>query len=78
MAQEFAETYHSLPWVAVFVSPIKRPVATARPLCDALSIDMQLRKGLKEICYGKWEDQTVDFVKQRYLNDYLRWLTEPS
>ena len=78
MAQEFAEAYRSLPWAAVFVSPMKRTVATAKPLCDALSITMQLRDGLKEIRYGKWEDQTVDFVKQHYLNDYLRWLAEPS
>ena len=78
MAQEFAEAYRSLPWKAVFVSPMKRTIATAKPLCDALSITMQLRDGLKEIRYGKWEDQTVDFVKQHYLNDYLRWLAEPS
>ncbi len=57
---------------------MKRTVATARPLCDALSLDMQLRDGLKEIRYGKWEGQTVDFVKQHYLSDYLRWLAEPS
>jgi broad specificity phosphatase PhoE len=78
MAEEFAETYRALPWAAVFVSPMKRTVATAGPLCDALSLEMQLRDGLKEIRYGKWEGQTVDFVKQHYLNDYLRWLAEPS
>ena len=78
MAQEFAEAYRSLPWKAVFVSPMKRTVATAKPLCDALSIAMQLRDGLKEIRYGKWEDQTVEDVKQHYLDDYLRWLAEPA
>jgi broad specificity phosphatase PhoE len=78
MAQEFAEAYRSLPWKAVFVSPMKRTIATAKTLCDALSITMQLRDGLKEIRYGKWEDQTVEYVKQHYLDDYLRWLAEPT
>jgi broad specificity phosphatase PhoE len=78
MAQQFADVYRSLPWAAVFVSPMKRTIATAKPLCDALSIAMQLRDGLKEIRYGKWEDQTVEYVKQHYMDDYLRWLAEPA
>ena len=78
MAQEFAEAYRALPWAAVYVSPMKRTIATAKPMCDALRIDMQLRDGLKEIRYGKWEDQTVDYVKQHYPDDYLRWLAEPA
>ena len=39
---------------------------------------MQLREGLKEIRYGEWEGQTVEFVKQKYAEDYVRWLTEPA
>src|SRR5258708_12499759 len=57
---------------------MKRTVATAQPLCDALGLEMQLRSGLEEIHYGKWEDQSVDFVKQRYWDDYIHWLAEPA
>jgi len=32
----------------------------------------------QEIRYGKWEDQTVSYVKQHYSEDYLRWLAEPA
>jgi broad specificity phosphatase PhoE len=78
MAQQFARSYGTLPWVAVYVSPMKRTVATAKPLCDALCLEMQLRDGLKEIRYGKWEDQTPDYVKKHYPDDYLRWLAEPA
>jgi len=78
MAKAFADVYRNLPWNAVYVSPMKRTIATAKPLCDALGIEMQLRDGLKEIRYGKWEGQTVDFVKQNYSEDYTRWLTEPA
>ena len=78
MANAFADVYRATPWTAVYVSPMKRTIATAKPLCDALGLEMQLRDGLKEIRYGKWEDKSVDFVKQHYWEDYIRWLAEPA
>jgi probable phosphoglycerate mutase len=78
MAKEFADAYRSLPWTAIYASPMKRTIATARPLCNAIGMEMQLRDGLKEIRYGKWEGQTVEYVKQHYSDDYIHWLTEPA
>ena len=78
MARAFADTHRSIAWAAVYASPMKRAIATAKPLCDALGLEMQLRDGLKEIRYGKWEDKTADFVKQHYWDDYIRWLAEPA
>lgn len=78
MAEAFGKAYAALPWAAVYVSPMKRTIATAKPLCDAVGLEMQLRDGLKEIRYGKWEGQTNDYVKEHYSEDYVRWLTEPA
>ena len=78
MAEAFADAYRSVAWTAVYVSPKKRTIATAQPLCDALGLEMQLRAGLQEIHYGKWEDKTVEFVKQHYWDDYIHWLAEPA
>ena len=78
MAEAFANAYSSVPWNAVFVSPMKRTIATAKPLCDAIGIEMQLREGLKEIKYGKWEGKSVKEVRENYLEDYINWLTEPA
>jgi broad specificity phosphatase PhoE len=78
MAQAFADAYHTLSWNAVYVSPMKRTIATATPLCKAIGLEMELREGLKEIRYGEWEGQTTAFVKDKYVNDYVRWLTEPA
>ncbi len=78
MAKQFAEAYRTLPWTAVYVSPMQRTMATANPLCEAVGIEMQQRDGLKEIRYGKWEGQTSEFVKKNYNEDYIRWLTEPA
>jgi probable phosphoglycerate mutase len=41
-------------------------------------MDMQLREGLKEIHYGKWEGKTQEYVKQHFAEDYMRWLAEPA
>ena len=78
MAEAFAQAYRSIPWIAAYVSPMKRTIATAKPLCEALGLEMQLRDGIKEIRYGKWEDKSLDFVKQHYWDDYIRWLAEPA
>lgn len=78
MARELGAAYQSLEWAAAYVSPMKRTIATAKPLCDAVGLEMQLRDGLKEIRYGEWEGKTQEDVKQHYAEDYVRWLTEPA
>jgi probable phosphoglycerate mutase len=78
MAEAFAETYASTPWEGIYVSPMKRTVATATPLCNALGMDMQLRDGLKEMFFGEWEDHNPEYVEKHHRDDYVRWLTEPA
>ena len=53
MTEDFADAYKSHPWVAVFSSLLRRAVATAKPLCEAAEICMQLKEGLKEIAFGQ-------------------------
>jgi broad specificity phosphatase PhoE len=78
MAQFFAEAYRSISWADVYISPMKRAIATAQPLCDALGLSMQIRDGLREISYGAWEDQELDYVREKHDLDYLRWQTDPA
>jgi broad specificity phosphatase PhoE len=78
MAEAFANAHKGIAWDAVFVSPMKRTIATATPLCEASGMEMQLRDGLRELRYGKWEGLSNEFVKANYSEDYLRWLTEPA
>lgn len=78
MAKAFAAAYRSLPWSAIFCSPMRRTVATAKPLCEAVGMQMELRDGLKEINYGKWEGKTVETVNREYHDDYIRWTADPA
>lgn len=78
MAKAFADTYKSFDWSAIYVSPMKRTIATAKPLCDATGMEMQIKDGLKEMNFGQWENQTRDWVKENDLEAYIDWMTEPA
>lgn len=78
MASSFASSYSSTPWEAIFCSPMQRTLATARPLCEAIEMQPQLRDGLKEIYYGKWEGNTPEAVSKQFHDDYIRWLADPA
>ncbi|MBG1265226.1 histidine phosphatase family protein [Nostoc sp. WHI] len=78
MAKAFADVYSSTPWTAIFSSPMRRTVETARPLCAAIGIEPQFRDGLKEINYGKWEGKTPEIISREYHDDYIRWSADPS
>lgn len=79
MAEAFAQAYRStVPWTAIFTSPMQRTVATAKPICEVVGLEMQLREGLKEIRYGEWEGMVPEEVNAKYHDDYIRWLSDPG
>jgi len=78
MAQAFADAHQKIPWTDVYASPMKRAIATAQPLCEAVGLRMQIRDGLREIGYGAWEDRELEDVRLHHEQDYIRWLTEPA
>jgi probable phosphoglycerate mutase len=78
MAKDFAFAYSQLDWTAIFVSPMIRTISTAKPLCELINMEMQLRDGLKEINFGQWEGKTPAEVNQQYHDQYVRWQSEPG
>ena len=54
--KEFAQTYAHLSWSAAYVSPLRRAIeSSSPPLRAQVGIDMQIRDGLREVMYGRWE-----------------------
>lgn len=78
MAQAFADAYCFLTWKAIYVSPLKRAILTATPLSLAVGIPLQIREGLQEIGYGKWEGMHPKEVDRQFHALYVRWLTDPA
>ncbi len=78
MAKAFALVYARIPWTAIFVSPLRRTIETAQPICEATGLPMQLKDGLKEIAYGEWEGLHPSAVDRTFHDAYVRWLTDPA
>lgn len=78
MARAFAGARCTEHWDAVYASPLRRTIATAQPLADALNVKVETRDGLKEISYGEWEGQSVEAVTRDHHDDYIRWLADPA
>ena len=78
MAECFAKAYGLAAWQAIFCSPLKRTLETAHPICNATGMSPQVRDGLKEIGYGKWEGKTVEEVEEEFHDDYLAWTADPA
>ncbi|MEH2445609.1 MAG: histidine phosphatase family protein [Nostoc sp.] len=78
MAKVFADAYNSMDWTAIFCSPMRRTVLTAKPLSEAIGMEPQLRDGLKEINYGLWEGKTPEVISREYHDDYIRWSADPA
>jgi broad specificity phosphatase PhoE len=78
MARDFAAAHKSLAWEAIYCSPLKRTVATAQPLCESVGLTPNLREGLKEIAYGRWEGMTPEEVNRQFHDEYVRWLADPG
>jgi broad specificity phosphatase PhoE len=78
MAQAFADNYSSIPWVGIFSSPMRRTLATVKPLCTAIGVEPEVRDRLKEIDYGLWEGKNPETVSTEFHDDYIRWLADPG
>lgn len=78
MASDFANAYRATPWASVFTSPLKRSVDTVRPLCQATGVAMQVRAGLRESAFGRWEGMLPKQVQERFHDSYVAWLADPG
>lgn len=78
MAEDFAAAYKSAPWAAVFCSPLRRAMDTARPLSTSVGLEIQQREGLTEISYGLWEGKTPEEVNRLFHDEYVSWLADPG
>ena len=78
MARAFTAAYRTKRWTAIFSSRLRRSLATAQPLCNALGMKLEQRSELNEIAYGKWEGLIRENVAEAYHDDYVSWLADPA
>jgi probable phosphoglycerate mutase len=78
MADAFAAAYRTIPWRAVYASPLQRAVATAAPLATAVGLEIQRRDGLAELDYGRWDGMTAEVVARDFHDEHERWSADPA
>lgn len=62
-----AEKLKAAPVKAIYSSPLERTLETARPLAEALGLEIQPRFGLIETDCGEWQDQSLKQLKRLQL-----------
>jgi broad specificity phosphatase PhoE len=62
---------------AIYSSPLKRALDTAKSIARHHGLDVKVAPGLIDFNYGAWEGLTHQDVKRRYGVLYERWLKEP-
>jgi probable phosphoglycerate mutase len=63
---------------AVVSSPLKRTLATASAIADALDAEVSTDDGLLETDFGQWEGRTFAEVKQHWKAERKAWRTDSS
>ncbi|MFQ5813548.1 MAG: histidine phosphatase family protein [Anaerolineae bacterium] len=76
-AQAVAERLADLPIAAIYSSPLKRAVETARPTAQQLGRPVQPLPGIVDINYGDWQGLSHAEVARAHPDLYHRWLEKP-
>ncbi len=77
-ARALAERLADRPIVAVYSSPLKRAMETARPTAQQLGLSVQPLPGIIDINYGDWQGLSPAEVARAYPDLYPRWLEKPQ
>ncbi len=62
----------------IYVSPLKRARQTAEPMAKVLGIEPIISESFKEINFGEWEGGTVDELKEKYGDDFIKFFENPA
>jgi len=76
-ARALAERLAAHPIAAVYASPLKRAIETARPTAQQLGLPVQPLPGIIDINYGDWQGLSPAEVAQAHPDLYPRWLETP-
>jgi len=76
-AQALTRRLADHPIVAIYSSPLKRAVETARPTAQQLGLPVQPLPGIIDINYGDWQGLSPAEVARAYPDLYRRWLEKP-
>ncbi len=72
-----AERFKYIKIDRIYCSPLKRAVATAKPIADEKGLDINIVENFREIHFGEWEGMTVPELRAKYGEAYDSFIREP-
>jgi broad specificity phosphatase PhoE len=76
-AQAIADSLMNKGLNAIYTSPLKRSIETARPAAAVFHLEIENLQGFIDINYGEWEGLAYDEVRQQYAILYRKWEEQP-
>ncbi|MDD4844588.1 MAG: histidine phosphatase family protein [Anaerotignum sp.] len=76
-AELLAKRFHYMHLDAIYVSPLKRAIATAEPIATEKGLPLILDEHFKEINFGEWEGHTVPELTEKYGKPYTDFFDNP-
>jgi alpha-ribazole phosphatase len=77
-AARAAQALQREPIAAVFTSPLRRALESARAIASARSCPCEVLAAFREMDFGDFEGLTYDEIAARYPAEYRRWMEEPA
>ena len=62
----------------IYASPLKRAVATAKPIAEVQGLDVITKDNFKEINFGEWEGMTAPEISAKYGKDFDDFIVAPE
>jgi broad specificity phosphatase PhoE len=63
---------------AVYASPLKRALDTAKAIASHHNLSVQVSDGLNDLDFGEWEGLSVPQVRDRYRKIFIEWSDHPE
>lgn len=76
-AQLAAERFKSIHIDKIYSSPLKRAMATAKPIAENKGLEIIKEDAFREIYFGEWEGMTVPDLTAKYGDNYINFIREP-
>jgi len=76
-AKLLAKRFEYMPLDAIYVSPLKRAIATAEPIAKQKGLPLIVDEHFKEINFGEWEGHTVGELTVEYGKQYTDFFDNP-
>jgi broad specificity phosphatase PhoE len=78
LAQRFAKKNEGEKIQAIWTSPLKRSVETAKIIGKEIGLEPEIINELIEVDFGEWEGLTYEEIKEKFGDLIDRWLFSPS